>query len=436
MATPAAAHAATQIPPATVLLVDDSQAQLDVLKEQLWHYGLKVRVAHNGEEALRLADSLQPDLILLDVMMPGIDGFETCRRLKVERSTRDIPVIFMTSLQNTEDKLTGFEVGGVDYVTKPIEIAEVVARIGTHIALRVARRTLEHEIETRRVTESVLLESERRLRERTAEAKAAVDKLLRSEQLLLGEKLAAAGQLTAGVAHEINNPAHFAHASAQQMATELEQFHQFLLALAGPDADPEVLASIARRVQRLNEHVQTILDGTGRIAGIVQDLRMFARMDPGESNRSCLVESLQSTLNLVRARYKHDIRFITDFAVDPAVPCQPARLNQVFMNLIINACQAIHERARAAGPGFAGEIRLGTAQDERHLHISIEDNGCGMTADVQARIYEPFFTTKPAGEGTGLGLSLTYGIVQDHGGTLGVESAPDRGTRFVLSLPL
>jgi len=436
MSAPATAHTSTQIPPATVLIVDDSQAQLDVLKEQLWQFGLRVRVAHDGEEALRLAERLQPDLILLDVLMPGIDGFETCRRLKANRSTAEIPVIFMTSLQQTEDKLTAFDVGGVDYITKPIHPAEVAARIGTHIALRAARRALEHEVQTRRVTESVLLESERRLRERTAEAGAAVEKLLRSEQLLLSEKLAAAGQLTAGVAHEISNPAHFARASAQQLADELAQFHEFLRRLAGPEADPEILENIAARIQRLHEPLQIILDGTERIAGIVQDLRMFARMDPGAGSRMPLVDALKSTLNLVRAKYKHDIRFATDFAVDPPVACLPARINQVFMNLIINACQAVHERARRAGPNFQGEVRLATAQDGHWLKISVEDNGCGMEADVLARIYEPFFTTKPPGEGTGLGLSLSYGIIQDHGGAIDVASVPDQGTRFVIRLPL
>ncbi|MBD8526100.1 hybrid sensor histidine kinase/response regulator [Pseudomarimonas arenosa] len=424
------------LPPATILLVDDSSVLLDALKEQLWTYGLKVRLAHDGAEALLQAEQVMPDLILLDVMMPGIDGFETCRQLKRNPNTRAIPVIFMTALQHTEDKLAGFEAGGVDYLTKPVDIAEVVARIGTHLNLRATQRALQQEVERRQRVEEVLLQNEAGLRQQAERAQSALQQVMQSEHLLVSEKLAAAGQLSAGVAHEINNPTHYAALAADALNEQLEEFRQFLFQLAGPDADREVLQSLERRFDMLREQVQTILEGTHRVLGIVRDLTTFARAESPAGSRASLGEPIRATMNLVRAKYKHDIEFALQIDDDPEIFCNPPRLNQVFMNLIVNACQAIKQKAAEGDPAFCGRVQVRLFQQGDQLCVVVEDNGSGIDPGLKTQIFDPFFTTKPAGEGTGLGLALSWSIVNEHGGHVDVDSEPGAGARFTVALPM
>ena len=194
----------------SILIVDDTPANIAILAEFLEDFGFDVIVAQNGREGLQRAQFAHPDLILLDVMMPEIDGLETCRLLKTTEETADIPVIFMTALSDTKDKVAGFEVGGVDYIVKPFQIQEVFVRIKLHLALRTAQKQvqnqniqLQKEVEVRQQTEQALLKSNAELAEANQKQKEL------HQQLLQSEKMAAIGQLAAGVAHEINNPIAF-----------------------------------------------------------------------------------------------------------------------------------------------------------------------------------------------------------------------------------
>ncbi|MFS8980119.1 adenylate/guanylate cyclase domain-containing protein [Cupriavidus necator] len=205
----------------TILIVDDTPANLGVIVESLEDRGFRVVVAEDGEEGLQRAEFVRPDLILLDVMLPGLSGFETCRRLKALDSTRDIPVVFMTSLADTEDKVTGFSAGGVDYVTKPLEIEEVIARVNTHLSLHAMRKQLEvqnkqlqHEIMERMQAEEALQASRDVIQRQRDELQALYDKVVAeqkvSERLLLNllpspiaERLKARADLVAGRLPEI-----------------------------------------------------------------------------------------------------------------------------------------------------------------------------------------------------------------------------------------
>jgi signal transduction histidine kinase len=258
-------------------------------------------------------------------------------------------------------------------------------------------------------------------------------------KLLLQEKMAGLGTLTAGVAHEINNPTNFVHVAAQNQQVDLNRFEAFMGSVIEADDAPEIVQTIRQYFARLRENVTTMQNGTNRIKGIVQDLRAFTRLDQAEKRTIHISECINSTLNLVRTSWLDQVQFFTEFSDDPEIECWPALLNQVFMNLLVNACQAIAS-ARQAGqypdPEHKGRIALRTYYDANQLKIEITDNGCGMSMELQTRILEPFFTTKTVGEGTGLGLSITYGIVTRHEGHLSFSSTPGVGSCFTLSLPL
>ena len=258
-------------------------------------------------------------------------------------------------------------------------------------------------------------------------------------KLLLQEKMAGLGTLTAGVAHEINNPTNFVHVAAQNQLVDLNRFEAFMGSVIEADDAPEIVQTIRQYFARLRDNVATMQNGTNRIKGIVQDLRAFTRLDQAEKRTVHISECINSTLNLVRTSWLDQVEFVTEFIDDPEIECWPALLNQVFMNLLVNACQAIAS-AREAGqypdPEHKGRITMRTHYDANQLKIEIADNGCGMSMELQTRILEPFFTTNTVGEGTGLGLSITYGIVTRHAGHLSISSSPGVGSCFTLSLPL
>jgi signal transduction histidine kinase/ligand-binding sensor domain-containing protein len=265
------------------------------------------------------------------------------------------------------------------------------------------------------------------------------------QQLVLQEKMAGLGTLTAGVAHEINNPTNFAHVAAQNLRVDLKEFRQFATGLIDADDAPEILQAFTERFDKLGGHISTMLQGTERIKGIVRDLRAFTRLEQAEKKVMRLSECLSSTLNLVRTSWQHQILFVTAIVDDPALECWPALLNQVFMNLLINGCQAIVSKQGMDGAAMddttdadplKGQITIRMHIVGPQLTISFIDNGIGMSAEIQARILEPFFTTKPVGEGTGLGLSIAYGIILQHGGTLDISSTPGEGSCFTIGLPL
>jgi signal transduction histidine kinase/ligand-binding sensor domain-containing protein len=261
------------------------------------------------------------------------------------------------------------------------------------------------------------------------------------EQMLQQEKMAALGTLTAGVAHEINNPSHFTHVAAQIQRTELDQFEQFLLELLEPDPEPRMVAEFKKRFASLQANLATMLDGTERIQTIVKDLRAFSRREHEQKRTLPLSECLNSTLNLVRTNWADQVEFITDFAFDPPYECWPSLLNQVLMNLMVNACHAIADKRKHHGAEQPppGHVWLRLYQRERDgqnwLVLEIEDDGCGIEPHVLDRILEPFFTTKDADTGTGLGLSIAHGIIQKHGGTLFITSTLGQGSCFTIHFP-
>ncbi|HEX4869897.1 MAG TPA: 7TM diverse intracellular signaling domain-containing protein [Moraxellaceae bacterium] len=260
------------------------------------------------------------------------------------------------------------------------------------------------------------------------------------QQLVQAEKMSSLGTLVAGVAHEINNPANFTRLAADNVGRDVQRLREFLLGLSDGDSDPALIAELNERFARIEAQLALVHDGADRLALIVRDLQSFSRVGDSEAQVAAPDDGLEATLNLVRAQYGDRIAIsLTRANPDARGPCHPAALNQVFMNLAVNACQAILEKAARADARErpAGRLHIATRLDAHGDWIAeFHDDGVGMDAATQGRIFEPFFTTKEVGTGTGLGLSVSYGIVRRHGGDIQVSSAPGEGSRFVVRLPL
>ena len=253
-------------------------------------------------------------------------------------------------------------------------------------------------------------------------------------QLVQAEKMAGLGTLTAGVAHEINNPTNFTHAAVYMMKDEISEIKTFLIKLAGGDkADPEIVKSFDQKFAKLIDLTHTATEGTKRVKMIVDDLRTFTRLDEAERQQVHVAELIQSTVHLVRTQYDA-IELKIQLNFNPLIRCFPSKLNQVLMNLMINACQAVESRKQQQ-PDLKGQVVITSEQENDQIKINVADNGCGMKEATKNKIFEPFFTTKEVGKGTGLGMAISFGIIEEHGGTIQVESTLGEGSVITLSLP-
>jgi signal transduction histidine kinase len=434
--------------PLRILMLEDTPSDAELAEHELRRSGMPfiaMRVDHR-DAFVKALNEFQPDIVLSDYNLPDLNGLEALQI--VQRLKPEVPVIMVTGALPDVEAVELIHSGAKDYVLK-----DRLARLAPAI-----QRTLELERSARAKKEAELAlrkshdELEVRVRQRTAEwtiANAAL-KLEKEEQarlikaltaahsqMLQSEKMASLGQLAAGVAHEINNPVGFVNSNLGTLQKYLQELFQVLEAYEHREAElsPESRAALTEIKRKADlEYMRSDVDnlltesisGMQRVKRIVQDLKDFSHMDTQERQWADLEHGLDSTLNIVWNELKYKAEVVKEYAGIPKILCIPAQLNQVFMNLLVNAVQAIEAHGRIT-------VRTGEAGNE--VWVEIEDTGSGIKPEHLDRIFDPFFTTKPVGAGTGLGLSLSYGIVRDHGGRIEVRSEIGKGSVFRVVLP-
>ena len=463
---------------ANILVVDDTPENLRLLAGILSEKGYQVRPVPNGKLALSAAQKMPPDLVLLDIMMPEMDGYEVCRWLKDSEVTKDIPVIFISAINDVMDKVKAFEVGGVDFITKPFQVEEVLARIETHLKICSLQQTLQ---------------------DKNQDLANAIHQLQATqEHLIQSEKMAALGQLIAGIAHEINTPLGIIGSSIDNISNlwedNLEKMPQFFQELSEESqayfsslldraTHQKVLFTsrekrkfkqqltidlMAGSVENAEEIADTLVDmeiydnieqllpffklpnwepvfktayqfasfkksislierATAKSGKVVFALKSYAHFDSKQEKiQANLHDGIETVLTLYQNQLKQGIEVVKNYGNLPKILCYPDDLNQVWTNLVHNSLQAMN---------YKGTLTIETHQQETNIVLKFTDNGKGISPEVLPKIFQPFFTTKSAGEGSGLGLDIVRKIVEKHEGTIAVESVPGQ-TSFTVSLPI
>ena len=362
----------------TILIVDDKLENIEILIRVLERVGFELLVARNGHEVFEVLQHASPNIILLDVMMPDMNGFEVCRRLKADERTRDIPVIFLSALIEHVDKLKGFELGAVDYITKPFQHEEVLARVKTHLTIR--------DLQTR------LQDANQSLRQRTDELET-TNKELRNFAYI--------------VSHDLKAPLR----GISQLSTWLIQDYGEAL----PQEGKELLDLLIDRVKRMDRLIDGILaySRAGRPSETVEEIDLNLLL-------SEIVKSLMPPAS-IQVTYDNSL---------PMLHGNTTQIAQVFQNLLSNAIKFMDKPE--------GHIRVGCAEDGEYWRFWIADNGPGIETQHHERIFQIFQTlrgTSGESENSGVGLSIVKKVIETHGGKIWVESTPGAGSTFWFTLP-
>jgi len=470
-ATPAARRRPGDDPPPLHLILADDEPHLpELYRDYLASaaglapegVGLRLHVATSGEESLRIARAIRDRgervaCALIDYNLGrGPDGIDTS--LALWEIDPEIQCTLVSGAGDLGDAQTVQRVPerflpNWDFLAKPCGPFVIVQRVRRSVTAWIARRSAEEhakEIETL-VTELSRVNTalEAKVRERTADLAQRNEELERNHrelehafaeleraqhQLLQSEKMASIGQLAAGVTHELNNPIGFVHSNLGTLERYAGTLGELLDAYeARLDPDDEELSALRRRlkIDFLREDLPALVsesrEGTERVRKIVSDLKVFSHPGGTGPAFSDIAEGLESTLNIVHNELKYKAKVVREFGELPRVRCLPDQINQVFMNILVNAAQAMED---------FGEIRVAARADGDDVVVTIADNGPGIPPEILERVFDPFVTTKEAGKGTGLGLSISFDIVRKHGGELSVKSEQGKGAAFTVRLPV
>lgn len=371
----------------SILVIEDNPATLSLLFALFDEAGFEVLVSQEGESAMNTAKAAQPDIILLDVLLAGIDGFETCRRLKDCPETREIPIIFMTALTKTVDKVKGFELGAVDYITKPIELEEVLMRVKTHLTLQ----RLQQDLQTRNKELHAALEREQELNK------------LKSRFISMAS-------------HEFRTPLATIRSSGNLIRRYLKLFRTH------DDLEREV-----------DEELQVIEQAVKQITTTLDEVLTISKTEAGKITFTPISFDLRELYQNIIARFRaiaadtHIFQFYNG-TKQVQIVADPKLLDQILSNLLSNAI-------KYSPTGSTITCRL--SENEHEAILSVEDEGIGISEEDQAHLFEAFHrgTNVRHIQGTGLGLSIVKQFIDMHGGTISVESHQEVGTTFTLTFP-
>ncbi len=417
-----------------ILVVDDTPENLRLLSTMLTHRGYAPRCVINGQMALRACNSNPPDLILLDIMMPEMNGYEVCQHLKSEAKTREIPVIFISAKDEVFDKVNAFAVGAVDYISKPFQFEEVLARIESHLTLRNLQKQLkeqnmllQEEISSRLAVEKTLYEKNQILHQEISHRRA-VEKALQEQNLLLQQEISSRQRAESALLK-----------SNQELARSNAELEQFAYVASHDLQAP--LATIASYAQLLEKRYKDQLDsqaikfignivhGCTRMQSLIDDLLEYSRV--GRSQKPFQLTDCHHAIKQTVANLQGAIReteAVVTYSDLPTVIGDISQLVQLFQNLIGNAIKYRKDAQPA--------VHITACKQEENWLFSISDNGIGIAPQHQERIFQIFqrLHTQREYSGTGIGLAICQKIVERHGGCIWVESEPGRGSTFYFTL--
>ncbi len=363
---------------ATIMVVDDNPANLGVLFAGLSLAGFTVLLAQDGESALHLTEKRQPDLVLMDIMMPGIDGFETCRSLKARPGMAEMPVIFMSALTDTVDKVAGFSAGGVDYITKPIHQEEVLARVNTHLMIGRQRKKM-----------ATLLDE-------------------------LAELNAAKDRFFSIISHDLRGS------------------FTPLLGLSEMLVNTDMLTDASRH-QKISASLYSAIQNT---YALLENLLHWAKLQQGQITYNPenvdLAEIVNSTVLFSEAQATHkNISLKPEVLAGTQVFADLNMISTVIRNLTVNAI-------KFTNPG--GQITISARVKDAFIEVAVADDGVGISPENCAKLFKIDGVQRTEGtaqeKGTGLGLILCAELVKKNGGAIRVESEPGNGSTFFFTLPV
>lgn len=423
-----------------ILVVDDSLLYLSMVNKYLDEMPSvsEVILCSNPKEVMDVVENKNIDIIIMDVIMPEISGFELLENLRAEKNYDDIPIIMFTSLNDPESYKKCYELGATDFISKPINILEFHARLKVAIQSKTSSDNYKRLIEITRQQNLNLMEINAKLNDTQF-------------HLVQSEKMAAIGNLAAGIAHEINNPMGFVSSNfeiLQKYFSRLFEYLNFIHKIySNVNLEESPFYYLAEEVLEkhkklkidvvLNELEGVINDsqsGVQRVTAIIQSLRVFARsVQDDEKDTYSLIDIINQVILISNNEIKYVANVNLSIPADIILYCNKVQIGQVLINILVNAAQAIKSQQR----DVMGNITIIAERDDKYIVVHIIDDGPGIPEENLLKLFDPFFTTKEIGQGTGLGLSISYDIiVNKHSGSIDINTEVGKGTEFIVKLPI